>query len=92
MFKKRVNELIKEECERRNELNLYIDELSCVDAMHDTKDEWYEKIYITGAAILFKLDPGANCNVLQKKVVEAIGATIKLAETKQLVTYNDGRI
>ena len=30
--------------------------------------------------------------MLPKKVVEAIGATIKLAETKQLATYNDGRI
>jgi RNase H-like domain found in reverse transcriptase/Reverse transcriptase (RNA-dependent DNA polymerase)/Integrase zinc binding domain/Integrase core domain len=58
----------------------------------DNEEDWYEKVQIAGQEIVFKLDTGAQCNVLPKRLVEKVGGTITQTNTKRLVTYDGGKI
>jgi hypothetical protein len=46
---------------------------------------------IAGQAVVFKLDTGAQFNVLTKRGVDVLGGTILKTATKRLVTYNGGK-
>jgi hypothetical protein len=45
-----------------------------------------------GQAVVFKLDTGAQCNMLTKRVVDVLDGMISNTATKRLVTYVNGKI
>jgi hypothetical protein len=42
----------------------------------DDEDDWFEEVKIAGQAVVFKLDTGAQCNVLTKCVVDIRGGKV----------------
>jgi hypothetical protein len=58
----------------------------------DDKDDWFEEVKIARQAVVFKLDTGAQCNVLAKRIVDVLGGKISKTATKRLVTYDGGKI
>jgi hypothetical protein len=47
---------------------------------------------IAGQAVVFKLDTGAQFNVLTKRVADVLRETISQTATQRLLTYDIGKI
>jgi hypothetical protein len=58
----------------------------------DDEDDRFAEVKIAGQAVVFKLDNGAQCNVLTKRVLDVLGGSISKMATKRLVTYDGGKI
>lgn len=69
-------------------VDLYIDSLN----VGCPGDGWYESVRINDAIIKFKLDTGAECNVLPKHIVDRLHLKIDKTVTKNLITYSGHRI
>lgn len=71
------------------EENLYIDS---VETAKDDVENWYEEIMLDDLKIKFKLDSGAQCNVIPMWVAEKLNLRLKPSITKRLITYSDHKI
>jgi hypothetical protein len=51
--------------------------------------DWYEEICINGEPIQFKLDTGAQCNVVSFKIVEKLNIKLSKSKTRNIISYNN---
>jgi RNase H-like domain found in reverse transcriptase/Reverse transcriptase (RNA-dependent DNA polymerase)/Integrase core domain/Integrase zinc binding domain len=56
------------------------------------EDDWKEPIQIGGEKILFKLDTGAQCNVISSQLCHRLRLPITKCPTKNIISYSEHRI
>lgn len=75
-----------------DDAELYLDTIK-IDAIDKSNDVWTEKImFNNNMSIDFKLDSGAQCNVLPIKLASKINAKIDESKTKTLISYGGDKI
>lgn len=69
--------------------NVYI---NAVSTNNDDDKNWIESIKIGNINVDMKLDSGAQCNVLPKRIANKIGAQLYTSQTKRIITYSGHNI
>lgn len=77
-------------CEEEDSSDAEVDlHLHAVGADDDDDDgDWFEEATIANMKMKFKLDCGAQCNVLPLKVAKKISNQLQKSKTKYIVSYN----
>lgn len=52
------------------------------------KDNWFEEIIVNHIPVRFKLDTGAQCNVISASLAKKLNTKIKKSSTKKLIAFN----
>lgn len=78
-----LNEIIKNSVEESKILELY-------PSKHP--DNWYETVEIGQEKLRFKLDTGAQCNVLPYKYIRNAKIELHPSKVKRLISFSDHRI
>lgn len=89
MGNKKVNEIYKE-TSSEEEQDLYLHEVRVSSLLNNT--DWIQSIKFKNKCIKFKLDTGAQCNVLTLDLANKINAKIETSRTKNLVSYSGHKI
>lgn len=77
-----------------NDDNFYVNAIDDERQPTNMDDErnWFEQVDIEKVRVKVKLDSGAQCNVLPRKVVDQVGAVMRESRTKRIITYGGDRI
>ena len=54
--------------------------------------DWTETLLVENVPVLFKLDSGAQCNVLSERIANKINCKIMQSNTKRLTSYSEHKI
>ena len=88
---KNVNELV--DLNENNVEELYVASCAITKRSEKTENEWLENVLINEKCYRFKLDTGAQCNVLPTRLLVMIGNDEDLQPCQaRIVTYNGSRI
>ncbi|KAL1378982.1 hypothetical protein pipiens_015233 [Culex pipiens pipiens] len=81
------------ESESSDELNEETFDLHLHAVAADDADEgdWFEEVFVGATKLKFKLDCGAQCNVLPLKLAQKINVDLDKSPTKYIVSYNGQR-
>ena len=72
----------------------YDDDVFVVDRIHgdQSKQDWHVKLAINRHTLLFKIDTGAQCNVLSKPMFNAVSKAPLTKSNAKLVAFGGDRI
>lgn len=93
---KRVNEINDEtETDQSSDEINYVrdtDDLFVNQIGTSNDDDWTEEIQVKNVPIRFKLDTGAQCNVLTESIAKKLNLPILPSKTKRLTSYSEHKI
>lgn len=80
------NILVSDTSESENsDSEFIIDAITVSNA--DDEQNWFEVIKVNNLNVKFKLDSGAQCNVISKHVYKKIGVPLSKSKTKSIIAY-----
>lgn len=82
-------QVVQLEDDSEEEYPLFVGEISDVKS---NETDWYQEIETENKKTTFKLDTGAQCNVISKTDFDRIGGKIQKGKGKRLVTYTGQKI
>lgn len=75
------------ECDHMEELTSEDDDLE-ISAIGGLCDKWSTKIEVLGKAVLFKIDTGAQCNVLPFDTIKDLGIPLRKSRVSSLISFS----
>lgn len=92
--RKQVNEIFKDHDDLSDQENFtqpfVVDCISEINSIG--QDLWYQELKINNKIIKFKLDTGAQCNVISSKLASGLGTEMQRSNTSSLVAFSGHRL